>query len=69
MTDQHRMQAGIAPVPPYRSLTCRIGAHGQCTEDTSIPPPRGLPVIYETCACFCHRQESGRGASGEAADA
>lgn len=40
---------------PYHSIPCRIGTHSQCDEMETATGPSALPVIYEACACQCHR--------------
>lgn len=38
----------------YRSSSCAIGTHSQCTQATPAKAPAGIPVIHEACACSCH---------------
>ncbi|MFF4100543.1 hypothetical protein [Streptomyces sp. NPDC001903] len=38
----------------YRSTSCAIGAHSECTQSSLATAPVGVPVIYEACSCACH---------------
>ncbi len=38
----------------YRSSSCAIGAHRECTPPSPSRAPAGVPVIYEACDCSCH---------------
>lgn len=43
-----------ARVIAYRSTSCAIGTHYDCTQSSPATAPVGVPVIYEACDCSCH---------------
>ncbi len=45
----------LAAATPYESSACRIGTHQECAHSSPTTAPIGIPVIYEACACSCHR--------------
>lgn len=49
---QHRVTHTKAV--PYRSSSCRIGAHCECAQSSPATAPIGIPVVYEACSCSCH---------------
>lgn len=44
----------------YRSPDCHLGRHDRCTEGRPQRPPAGVPVIYDVCACACHKTSATR---------
>ncbi|MFJ7773944.1 hypothetical protein [Streptomyces yangpuensis] len=38
----------------FRSSSCAIGTHPECTQSSPDTAPVGVPVIYEACDCSCH---------------
>ncbi|GAA2959136.1 hypothetical protein GCM10010446_50510 [Streptomyces enissocaesilis] len=38
----------------YRSISCLIGTHHECTQSAQAAAPVEIPVVYEACSCSCH---------------
>ncbi|MDT0347644.1 hypothetical protein [Streptomyces litchfieldiae] len=44
------------PIESFRTSECHMGTHDGCTKAEAPPSPRGLPVIYQACDCWCHQE-------------
>lgn len=54
MLPSQQSAARYAPASTYRSTSCAIGTHPECTQSTQTTAPVDVPVIYEPCDCPCH---------------
>ena len=54
MAPHQRPRAMPGKLAPYRSISCRIGTHGECVQSSPATAPVGVPVVYEACNCSCH---------------
>ncbi|MDT0310675.1 hypothetical protein RM780_27590, partial [Streptomyces sp. DSM 44917] len=62
LTDPVRLHAALLaatsvrprPVESYRSAECHMQAHRECTKGQVPPSPKDLPVVYQSCDCWCH---------------
>ena len=54
MSSHQQPRITDAEASSYRSISCRIGTHHACTEDSPAVAPIDLPVVYEVCDCSCH---------------